>query len=146
MLSKQFFQIKERPSFKLEDLCKANSIDNGTSHDAITDCLNTISLAEIIYKKTPDIWNAALLTTNKKDVENFILKNKVYTSLEYFYGDQSLLLVIIFYFMNNTMEYKLGSKVDPIKYLEMDRQTLAKALDSSLKLLEQLVRINHQFY
>ena len=83
---KTILSDKGRDSFKLADLCKANSIDNGTSHDAITDCLNTISLAEIIYKKTPDIWNAALSTTSKKDVENFILKNKVYTSLEYFYG------------------------------------------------------------
>ena len=52
MASKQIFQIKVDHSFKLADLCEANSIDNGTSHDAITDCLNTIALAEIIYKKT----------------------------------------------------------------------------------------------
>ena len=55
---------KGRDSFKLADLCKANSIDNGTSHDAITDCLNTVALAEIVYKKTPEIWNAALSTTS----------------------------------------------------------------------------------
>ena len=69
---KTILSDKGRPSFKLDDLCKANSIDNGTSHDAIIDCLNCISLAEMIYKKTPEIWNAALSTTSKKDVENFI--------------------------------------------------------------------------
>ena len=42
---------KGRVSFKLTDLSEANNINNGTSHQAITDVLNTISLSAIIYKK-----------------------------------------------------------------------------------------------
>ena len=127
---------KGRPSFKLEDLCKANSIDNGTSHDAITDCLNTISLAEIIYKKTPDIWNAALLTTNKKDVENFILKNKVFTSLEYFYG-RSVPFACHHILFHEQYQWSINwdLKFDPSNYLEMDRHELSKALDSTPKII-----------
>ena len=127
---------KGRPSFKLEDLCKANSIDNGTSHDAITDCLNTISLAEIIYKKTPDIWNAALLTTNKKDVENFILKNKVFTSLEYFYG-RSVPFACHHILFHEQYQWSINwdLKFDPANYLEMDRHELSKALDSTPKII-----------
>ena len=67
---------KGRDSFKLVDLSEANNIDNGTSHDPVVDCLNTISISEIIYKKTNSIWKDALITANKKDTENFILKNK----------------------------------------------------------------------
>ena len=133
---KTILSDKGRPSFKLEDLCKANSIDNGVTHDAVTDCLNTTSLAEIIYKKTPEIWNAALLTTSKKDVENFILKNKVYTSLEYFYGRSVPFAChhILFHAQYNwSINWDL--KVDPSKYLEMDRQTLSKALDSAPKII-----------
>lgn len=133
---KTILSDKGRDSFKLADLCKANSIDNGTSHDAITDCLNTISLAEIIYKKTPDIWNAALSTTSKKDVENFILKNKVYTSLEYFYG-RSVPFACHHILFHEQYKWSINwdLKVDPSKYLEMDRQTLAKAIDSSPKII-----------
>ena len=61
---------KNRDSFKLSDLSTANKINNGTSHDAITDCLNSIDLAKIIFKKTNHIWNDALLLTTKKDTEN----------------------------------------------------------------------------
>ena len=133
---KTILSDKGRPSFRLEDLCKANSINNGNSHDAITDCLNTISLAQIIYKKTPEIWDAALNTAAKNDVENFILKNKIYTSLEYFYGRSVAFAChhILFHEQYNwSINWDL--KVDPSKYLDMDRQTLSKALDSTPKVL-----------
>ena len=127
---------KGRDSFKLVDLCEANNINNGTSHEAVTDCLNTISISEIIYKKTNSIWKDALITTNKKDTENFILKNKVYTSLEYFYG-RSVPFACHHILFHDQFNWSINwdIKVDPSKYLEMDRQTLSKALDSSPKIL-----------
>lgn len=127
---------KGRDSFKLVDLCEANNINNGTSHEAITDCLNTISISEIIYKKTNSIWKDALTTANKKDTENFILKNKVYTSLEYFYG-RSVPFACHHILFHEQFNWSINwdIKVDPSKYLEMDRQTLSKALDSSPKIL-----------
>ena len=133
---KTILSEKGRPSFKLDDLCKANSINNGTSHDAITDCLNTIAVADIIYKKTPEIWNAALNTASKKDVENFILKNKVYTSLEYFYG-RSVAFACHHILFHEQYQWSINwdLKIDPSNYLKMDRQTLSKALDSSPKII-----------
>ena len=133
---------KGRDSFKLADLSEANNINNGTSHEAITDCLNTISLSEIIYKKTNDIWNDALITASKKDAENFILKNKIYTSLEYYYGNSHPFLIhhILFHPEYN-WSINWDCKVNPENYLEMDRQTLAKALDSSPKII-RTVRSN----
>ena len=127
---------KGRPSFKLVDLCEANSINNGTSHDAMTDCLNTIAVADIIYKKTNDIWKDALITTSRGDADTFILKNKVYTSLEYFYG-KSVAFACHYLFDHPEWRWAINwdVKVDPTNYLEMDRQTLSKAIDSSPKIL-----------
>ena len=127
---------KGRPSFKLVDLCEANSIDNGTSHDAVTDCLNTLAIAEIIYKKTNNVWNDALITTNKKDTENFILKNKIYTSLEYFYG-RSVPFACHHILFHPEFNWSINwdIKIDPSKYLNMDSQALSKALDASPKVL-----------
>ena len=127
---------KGRPSFKLVDLCEANSIDNGTSHDAVTDCLNTIAIAEIIYKKTNNVWNDALITTNKKDTENFILKNKIYTSLEYFYG-RSVPFACHHILFHPEFNWSINwdIKIDPSKYLNMDSHALSKALDASPKVL-----------
>ena len=132
---KTILSEKKRDSFKLVDLCKANSIDNGTSHNAVIDCLNTLSIADIIYKKTNNIWNDALITTNKKDTENFILKNKVYTSLEYFYG-RSVPFLCHHILFHPEWQWSINwdVKIDPSNYLEMDRQTLSKALDSSPKI------------
>ena len=127
---------KGRPSFKLVDLCEANSIDNGVSHNAVIDCINTLAIADIIYKKTNNIWNDALITTSKKDTENFILKNKVYTSLEYFYG-RSVPFACHHILFHPEFNWSINwdVKVDPSSYLEMDRQTLSKALDASPKVL-----------
>ena len=133
---KTIMSEKNRPSFKLSDLSTANDINNGESHDALNDCLNTIDLARIILKNTNDIWNDSLKLTTRTDTENFILKNKIYTSLEYFYGNTHPFLVhhILFHpEWNWSINWDL--KVNPDAYLNMDRNTLAKALDSSPKIL-----------
>ena len=133
---------KGRDSFKLVDLCEANNINNGTSHDPVVDCLNTISISEIIYKKTNSIWKDALITAYKKDAENFILKNKIYTSLEYYYGNSHLFLCNhILFHPEYHWSINWDCKVNPENYLKMDRQTLAKALDSSPKII-RTVRTN----
>ena len=84
---------KNRPSFKLSDLSTANDINNGTSHDALNDCLNTIDLARIILKNTNDIWNDSLKLTTRTDTENFIFKKQDIYVLEYFYGNTHPFLV-----------------------------------------------------
>jgi len=132
---KTILNDKNRHSFKLSDLSIANNIDNGTSHDAITDCSNTIDVAKIIYEKTNNVWNDALLLTTKKDTENFILKNKIYTSLEYYYGNtHPFLCHHILFHPEYNWSINWDMKVDPELYLKMDRQTLAKALEASPKI------------
>jgi tetratricopeptide (TPR) repeat protein len=93
-------------------------------------------LAQIIQKKTKNVWDAALLTTSRKDAENFILKNKVYTSLEYFYG-RSVPFACNHILFHPEFNWSINwdCKVDPSKYLEMDRQMLSKVLDASPKIL-----------
>lgn len=133
---------KNRPSFKLSDLSIANNIDNGESHDALNDCLNTIDLARIIFNKSNKIWNDSLKSTTKKDTENFILKNKIYTSLEYFYGNTHPYLVHhIFFHPEYSWSINWDMSVNPDNYINMDRQTLSKALDSSPKII-RTVRAN----
>ena len=133
---KTILNEKNRTSFKLGDLCIANNIDNGELHDSTTDCLNTIEVGKIIMKKTNNIWNDALLLTTKKDTENFILKNKIYTSLEYFYGNtHPFLCHHILFHPEFNWSINWDMKVDPDLYLKMDRQTLAKALEASPKVI-----------
>ena len=133
---KTILSEKNRPSFKLSDLSTANNIDNGDHHNAVSDCLNTISVARLIFNKTNDLWKESLKLTTRKDTENFILKNKVYTSLEYFYGNTHPFLVhhILFHKEFN-WSINWDMKVNPDLYINMDRQNLSKALDASPKIL-----------
>ena len=139
---KTIMSEKNRPSFKLSDLSTANNIDNGENHDALNDCLNTIDLARIIFKKTNNIWNDSLKLTTKKDTENFILKNKAYTSLEYFYGNTHPFLVHhILFHPEYSWSINWDLSFNPDEYINMDRFNLAKALDSVPKVL-RTVRAN----
>ena len=133
---KTILSDKNRPSFKLSDLSTANNIDNGDHHNSVSDCLNTISVAQLIFNKTNDLWNESLKLTTKRDTENFILKNKVYTSLEYYYGNTHPFLVhhILFHKEYN-WSINWDMKVNPDLYINMDKQTLSKALDASPKIL-----------
>ena len=49
-----------------------------------------------------------LNSTTKKDTENFILKNKIYTSLEYFYGNTHPFWFIIYCFTQNILGQLIG--------------------------------------
>ena len=133
---KTILNDKNRPSFKLSDLSIANEIDNGESHDAITDCLNTVEIAKLVKEKNQKTWEDALITTTKKDTENFILKNKLYTSLEYYYGATHPFLVHhILFHPEYQWSINWDMKVNPEPYLTMDRQALSKAIDASPKVL-----------
>lgn len=45
------------PSFRLEDLCKANGLEQGQAHDALVDVKATIALARAIKEKQPRLFD-----------------------------------------------------------------------------------------
>jgi len=45
------------PSFRLEDLCKANGLEQGQAHDALVDVKATIALAKAIKAQQPRLFN-----------------------------------------------------------------------------------------
>ena len=55
-----------RPSFKLEDLTRANGIAHGHAHDALSDVRATIALAKLIKEKQPKLFNY-FFNLRKKD-------------------------------------------------------------------------------
>ena len=60
------------PSFRLEDLTKANGIDHSGAHDALADVTATISLARLLLEKQPRLFNYALSLRSKKHVAKLI--------------------------------------------------------------------------
>ncbi|MDP5053206.1 MAG: exodeoxyribonuclease I [Congregibacter sp.] len=46
-----------QPSFRLEDLCKANGLEQGQAHDALVDVKATIALAKAIKERQPRLFD-----------------------------------------------------------------------------------------
>ena len=56
------------PVYKLEELTKANDIEHGNAHDAMSDVRATLGLAKLIYDNHPKIFSYYFGLRNKKQV------------------------------------------------------------------------------
>lgn len=61
-----------KPSFRLELLTRANGIDHGNAHDALSDVIATIELAKLIKQKQPKLFNFLLEHRSKQALNNLI--------------------------------------------------------------------------
>lgn len=60
------------PSFKLENLSKANGLLHEAAHDALSDVYATIALAKLIKQKQPDLYGYAYSLRDKRKVAALI--------------------------------------------------------------------------
>ncbi len=60
------------PSFKLEDLARANDIEHQDAHDALSDVHATIALARLLKAKQPKLYNHLFNLRNKQAVLNVL--------------------------------------------------------------------------
>ncbi len=61
-----------KPSFKLEDLTKANSLTHEAAHDALSDVEATIQMAKLIQNNQPRLFDFALKLRNKDTVRSLL--------------------------------------------------------------------------
>jgi len=54
------------PSFRLEELCKANNLIHESAHDALSDVYATIALAKLVKSKQPSLYDYAYQLRDKK--------------------------------------------------------------------------------
>jgi len=57
-----------RPSFKLEDLARANGIEHGAAHDALSDVHATLGLARLLRERQPRLFDFAFGLHKKEQV------------------------------------------------------------------------------
>ncbi len=78
---------KGKPSFRLEDFTRANSIEHEHAHDALGDVSATIAAAQLIYRKQKDLFLYAYKMRKKQRLKNLIqlrsLKPLLHTSALY---------------------------------------------------------------
>jgi len=61
-----------KPSFKLEDLAKANGLVHEAAHDALSDVEATIQMAKLIQKNQPKLFDFALKLRSKDSVRSLL--------------------------------------------------------------------------
>ncbi|MFO7788026.1 MAG: exodeoxyribonuclease I [Halospina sp.] len=57
-----------RPSFRLEDITRANGIDHGEAHDAMADVYATIEVARLVRDRQPKLFDYVLQHRDKRSV------------------------------------------------------------------------------
>lgn len=57
------------PSLRLEDLTKANGIDHGSAHDALSDVYATIAVARLVKERQPKLFEYVLRNRGKRAIQ-----------------------------------------------------------------------------
>lgn len=60
------------PSYRLEDLTRANALEHGQAHDALADVHATIALARLLAQSNPKLWQWGLSLRDKHKVEQLL--------------------------------------------------------------------------
>lgn len=58
------------PSLRLEDLTKANGIDHGNAHDALSDVYATIAMAKLVKEKQPKLYDFVMNNRSKQVIQS----------------------------------------------------------------------------
>ncbi|QIW16070.1 exodeoxyribonuclease I [Pasteurellaceae bacterium RH1A] len=66
------FDEEGKPSFKLENLTRANGIEHSNAHDAMADVYATIAMAKLIKEKQPKLFDFFFNNRGKKALEAMI--------------------------------------------------------------------------
>jgi exodeoxyribonuclease I len=75
-----------RPSFKLEDLTRANGLSHEAAHDALSDVRATVALARLIKTVNPKLWDFCLRMRRKDEVAKEIGVGKPFLHISGMYG------------------------------------------------------------
>ena len=60
------------PSLRLEDLTKANGIDHGSAHDALSDVYATIAMAKLVKERQPKLFDYVIRHRSKSSIQKLI--------------------------------------------------------------------------
>jgi exodeoxyribonuclease I len=77
-----------RPSFKLEDLTRANGLSHEAAHDALSDVRATIGLARLIKNAQPKLWDFCLRLRKKEEVAREIGVGKPFLHISGMYSTE----------------------------------------------------------
>jgi exodeoxyribonuclease-1 len=84
-----------RPSFKLEDLTRANALVHAAAHDALSDVRATIAVARLVKTRQPKLWDFCLRLRKKDAVLNEIGIGRPFLHVSGMYGVERGCLALV---------------------------------------------------
>jgi len=123
-----------RPSFRLEDLTKANGIGHEAAHDALSDVRATISLARLLRDQQPRLYDWLFQLRNKHKAAALLDLHKhtpvLHTTRMYpaETGCTSLVMPLITEPRNNNSILVYDLRHDPTPFIAMDIDELNESL------------------
>ncbi|SIS99113.1 exodeoxyribonuclease I [Neptunomonas antarctica] len=113
------------PSLKLEDLTKANGIDHGRAHDALSDVYATIDMAKLVKHKQPKLYDFVLSNKDKVSAQRMLdvasMKPVIHVSSRYStaLGNLAVVAPIAHHPVNKNSTLVWDLRVDPAPLLSL---------------------------
>jgi exodeoxyribonuclease-1 len=113
------------PSLRLEDLTKANGIDHGHAHDALSDVYATIAMAKLVKERQPKLYEFVLSNKDKASAQRMLdvasMKPVLHVSSRYsaLLGNLAVVAPIVQHPVNKNSTLVWDLRVDPTPLLAL---------------------------
>lgn len=137
-----------KPSFRLEDLTKANGIAHDAAHDALSDVRATIAIAKLIKQKQPKLFDFVVNNRDKKSARKYLdvgsYKPVLHISSKYSAekGCAALVVPIAQDNINSNAIYVYDLSIDPQPLIDLSvEQIKERIFTASINLPDGIERI-----
>ncbi|MET3998145.1 exodeoxyribonuclease I [Marinobacterium sp. MBR-109] len=123
-----------RPSMRLEDLTRANGIDHGSAHDALSDVYATIAVAKLVKERQPKLFNYVLQNRGKRAIQAQLdvarMKPVLHISSKYpaEWGNAAIVAPLASHPSNRNSTLVWDLRVDPAPLFDLDVASLQALL------------------
>lgn len=122
------------PSLRLEDLTKANGIEHGSAHDALSDVYATIAMAKLVKEKQPKLFEYVIHNRSKLAIQKLIdpqsMKPVLHVSSRYpvEQGNMAVVAPIAVHPTNKNATIVWDLRQDPAPLFELSAEQIKQTL------------------
>ncbi len=122
------------PSLRLEDLTKANGIEHGSAHDALSDVYATIAMAKLVKEKQPKLFEYVIHNRSKLAIQKLIdpqsMKPVLHVSSRYpvEQGNMAIVAPIAVHPTNKNATIVWDLRHDPAPLFELSAEQIKQTL------------------
>ncbi|MEH6576763.1 MAG: exodeoxyribonuclease I [Amphritea sp.] len=121
-------------SLRLEDLTKANGIDHGQAHDALSDVYATIGMAKLVKERQPKLFQYALNNRSKQTIQGLLdvitMKPVLHISSMYpvEWGNAAIVAPLAQHPVNRNSVLAYDLRIDPTPLLTLPADEIRRLL------------------